>query len=303
MTTDHSCSCATRSRADRASAALQFAHHNPRKAGGGFTLIELLVVIAIIAILASLLLPALAKAKTKTQGISCMNNTRQLMLAWRLFIDDNSDTLPAADVGGTGPVWVTGWEDFTANNPSNYDPRVDVMKSPLWNYCGSSLGIWRCPADKSTASSNNVAWPRVRSMSMNGFVGGPTPESLTGVTVGTFATYAKLGDIRQPSNIFVLLDEREDSINNGCFNVNMNGTAHKNVAENANAYAFFDFPAFYHNGAGGLAFADGHSEIHKWQDGRTTKPIGKTSIVVLPGTPSPKNQDIAWLNSHASVAN
>ena len=121
------------------------------RAVGGFTLIELLVVIAIIAILAALLLPALGRAKLKAQGVQCMNNHRQLAFAWRMYTEDNRDVLPYAS---SKPVatfnassWCNGRMDFNPGNPSNWDPNVDIMKSPIWPYCGKSLAIWKCPAD------------------------------------------------------------------------------------------------------------------------------------------------------------
>src|SRR5262249_9516677 len=143
----------------------------------GFTLVELLVVIAIIGILASLLLPALSKAKFKAQGLFCLNNHRQLCLAWRMYSDDNQDRLlyaselpwqPESCAGG----WVTGELDFDAGNPSNWDPELTIKKSPMWPYCGNSLAIWKCPADKSYLMVDGEAKPRVRSMSMNVYLGG-----------------------------------------------------------------------------------------------------------------------------------
>jgi prepilin-type processing-associated H-X9-DG protein len=256
------------------------------------------VVIAIIAILASLLLPALAKTKTKAQGIMCMNNTKQLSLAWRLYADDNGDRLPAAMAGGSGPEWDGGgWLDFLPNRPDNWDPNQNIKKSPLWKYCGDSAGIWKCPADKSTTLVNGKPLPRVRSMSMNCFVGGPTPDDTIGYYTGPWRVFTKYTDIIQPTRVMLFLDEREDSINNGYFGINMRGYPSSPAGEN-----FFDFPAFYHNNACGIAFTDGHSEIHKWLDARTMRPIGRTSIVMLPGTPSPNNKDVFWIQDHATVS-
>ena len=273
-------------------------HAIPFTTAAGFTLIELLVVIAIIAILAALLLPTLAAAKAKAQGAQCMCNSKQLMVAWRLYAEDNSDHLTGADGAGSGPEWDGGgFLDFSSN-PMNYNPQLTIFKSPLWTYCGNQIDVWRCPADRSTVPSPTGRQPRVRSYSMNCWMGGEDAGNIVvGMTPGAWVVFKSLSQIRQPSKMFVLLDENEDSINNGWFGIDMIG--YPNMPAQT---GFMDWPAYYHDRACGFAFADGHSEIHRWLDGRTMPIVRDVTLVATTvPKPSPNNQDAAWIADHATV--
>lgn len=281
-------------------------------AEAGFTLIELLVVIAVVATLIALLLPALAQAKSKAQGIHCLNNLRQLSLAWAMYTVDSRDRIPYASAGAPVTIpytWVTGIIDYDPANRSNWDVERDIKQSPLWHYCGNSTAIWKCPADKSTIRPSSGPFvgrsvPRVRSVSMliwmGGFGGRLHPPLLPGVSSPPWRLYRSMNDLVEPgsSNTLLLWDQREDSVNYGNFFVDMSGypdqPQKKQFVE--------DLPGSYHNRAGGVTFADGHSEIKRWVDPRTMPPLRKGASLVSPNNviPSPNNPDILWLQERAT---
>jgi prepilin-type N-terminal cleavage/methylation domain-containing protein/prepilin-type processing-associated H-X9-DG protein len=265
-----------------------------------FTLVELLVVIAIIGILAAMLLPTLARAKARTNGIFCVNNVRQLILAWHLYAHDQRDRLPY-NLGGDpnrhtiAPFnslnWVNGNMDWETT-PDNTNSTL-MLKSSLATYCDNNPRVYKCPSDHALSDVQRSAGfsERVRSYSMNAMVGDAGELTTGGQNVNNlgYKQFFKLSQIPAPANIFVFIDEHPDSINDGYF-----------LMQWTYPFEWVDLPASYHNDSSALAFADGHCEAHQWHDASTLAPP-RPDAADLPH-PMSNRTDFLWLLQRTSVS-
>ncbi len=273
-------------------------------------MIELLVVIAIIAILAGMLLPALAKAKSKANGIRCMNNGKQMMLSWQAYALDNNDKVVHSLHGGDATAgaganqtvngfqkfapWVSGWLTWgTEPDNTNTTFLLDEKYSRLGKYMGS-VDIFKCPSDNFLSNAQRAkGWKkRVRSWSSNIGVGHADWQNNLGpFATGEYQIILKTSDfISGAVNTWVFVDEHPDSMNDaGFFNPQSKG-------------AFVDVPAAYHNGACGFAFGDGHAEVHKWKgilNGQKAQRVTMTGLNI--GSPTSSDHDVAWLHDNGGL--
>jgi prepilin-type N-terminal cleavage/methylation domain-containing protein/prepilin-type processing-associated H-X9-DG protein len=270
----------------------------------GFTLVEMLVVMAISGLLAALLLPTLSKARGRAEAMACLNNTRQLGLAWQLYADDHEGFL-AYNLGMDGSAFRTNlnW----VNNVMTWDLSSDntniatLTDASLGSYAGNAPRIYHCPSDRSLSTLQRAAgWDRrIRSYSMNAMVGNAGIISASGANTNNpgYKQFFKTTQIPRPAEIFVFLDEHPDSIDDGYF---------LNKVRNSTYGAddqWIDLPASYHDNSTAFSFADGHAWLHQWKEVNTIRPAQPDAAGLPIAIPASASVDFDWMLEHMSIEN
>jgi prepilin-type N-terminal cleavage/methylation domain-containing protein/prepilin-type processing-associated H-X9-DG protein len=261
----------------------------------GFTLVELLVVIAVIGILAALLLPALASAKSKAHAVGCLNNLRQDAIAGHLYTSDNRDYLvpnnPPTHGDSSQPMLATwagmaaayGLPDGTndANLLGGYpgQPNIGVLGRYL-----TTTRVFKCPADRSMTTLSGRRFPRNRSYVMNGFIGSNAIRTLgPSSLLPEVLTIGQLLQLNRPE-ILTWIDSHEDTL----------GMCQINVANGIWNHAYEGLPGSRHGGGAGVVFIDAHAENHKWRNEETKPPVSGVFTISV-GSTNSVTEDFVWL--------